>query len=236
MRRGASGGSNVEMVDSAGTLVLRPGRHGLALSGLQRVALLLVAVGLLTGSAWISVPFYPVPLTMQTLAVLLIGGLLGPTMGASAVAAYLALGVAGAPVFHNGLAGPAVVAGPTGGYLIGFIAAAFFMGLAVKWAGRMGSGAVQGRDHGEEVSDAREVSLTGWTSLLILILGAVAASVAIYAIGIPWLAMFTGGGLRTTLSVGVVPFLLGDLLKGAVAIGVLRLGGGLLGRRGLLLP
>ena len=88
------------------------GGSSLALQGVRRLVLVMVGVGLLTASAYLSVPFYPVPLTMQTLAVLLIGGLLGPTLGASSVAGYLALGAAGAPVFHNGLGGAAVLVGP----------------------------------------------------------------------------------------------------------------------------
>ena len=115
-------------------------RSGLALGATQRATMVVAAVGLLTASAYLSVPFFPVPLTMQTLAVLLIGGMLGPVLGASAVAGYVALSAAGAPVFHNGLGGPVVVAGPTGGYLIGFIAAAFVMGLAVRWASRRARG------------------------------------------------------------------------------------------------
>ena len=63
-----------------------------------------------------------------------------------------------------------------------------------------------------------------------------AAGAVIYAVGVPWLALFTGGDIRTALSVGAVPFLLGDLLKGAVAIAALRVGGEVLARRGLLLP
>jgi len=85
------------------------------------VALVAAGIGVLTAGALLSVPFYPVPMTMQTLAVLLVGGLLGPKLGVAAVAGYLALGLAGAPVFHAGLSGPAVLMGPTGGYLAGFL-------------------------------------------------------------------------------------------------------------------
>jgi biotin transport system substrate-specific component len=150
------------------------------------------------------VPFYPVPLTMQTLAVLLIGGLLGPRLGAATVVGYLGLGLAGAPVFHSGLAGPAVLAGPTGGYLIGFVPAAFLMGYAVRWA-------------------MTRRSLTGQFALLAT--GAIVAEAAIYAVGLPWLAVLvTGGDLARAAAVGAVPYLLGDLLKAAVAIGAIRAG------------
>jgi biotin transport system substrate-specific component len=166
--------------------------------------LAIAGVGLLAASAWISVPFYPVPLTMQTLAVLLIGGLLGPRLGAATVVGYLSLGLAGAPVFHNGLAGPAVLAGPTGGYLLGFVPAAFLMGYAVKRAMARRSLVRQS---------------------VVLGAGAIVAEAAIYAVGLPWLAVFyTGGDLAHAAAVGAVPYLLGDLLKAAVAIGAIRAG------------
>jgi biotin transport system substrate-specific component len=181
-----------------------------------RVGLLLAGVAALTAGAWLSVPFYPVPLTMQTLAVLLIGGLLGPTLGVSTVAGYLVLGLAGAPVFHNGLGGLAVLAGPTGGYLVGFLPAVFLMGLAARraWAARPAKSGLKG------------------TAMLAA--GAVAAGVAIYGLGVPWLSLFTGGSLSRAVEVGAVPFLLGDLLKTVVAIGAVRLGTTALDRRGLL--
>lgn len=170
-------------------------------SGLLKTALVLTGVGVLTASAWVSVPFYPVPLTMQTLAVLLIGGVLGPRLGVTAVTSYIVLGLAGAPVFHNGLGGAALVAGPTGGYLMGFVPAVFVMGLASRrgWssaAGRLGA-------------LRRLALLTG---------GAVLAEVAIYALGVPWLALTTVKHAGAAVALGLVPFLLGDLVKTAVAV------------------
>ena len=171
-----------------------------------QTTLVVAAVGLLAASAWLSVPFYPVPLTMQTLAVLLIGGLLGPRAGAAAVVGYLALGLAGAPVFHGGLAGAAVLGGPTGGYLIGFVPAAFVMGYASERALR-----------------TKRRSLPGQLSLLAA--GALLAELAVYAVGLPWLGfLYTGGDLVQAAAVGAVPYLLGDLLKAAVAIGAIRIG------------
>jgi biotin transport system substrate-specific component len=175
----------------------------------QKAVMVLAGVGILAASAWLSVPFYPVPLTMQTLAVLLIGGTLGPAMGVSSVIGYLALGAAGAPVFHGGLGGVAVLGGPTGGYLIGFIPAAFLMGLASRLAGRRPA-----------VPSLRSAV----RRMTLLAAGAVLASLAIYAVGLPWLGLVTGMGLHKVLSVGAVPFLLGDLLKVAVAVGAVYLG------------
>jgi biotin transport system substrate-specific component len=171
-----------------------------------KAVLVLAGIGLLTASAWFSVPFYPVPMTMQTLAVLVLGGLLGPRLGAGAVAGYLALGLAGAPVFHGGIGGAAVLAGPTGGYLVGFLPAVFLMGLAGRRARIVGAGQ------------------TGWLrEAAVLVAGALLAEATIYALGVPWLSLYTGG-FRSAVAVGLVPFLLGDLLKMAVAVGAVRLG------------
>jgi biotin transport system substrate-specific component len=221
-------------------------RRSLAQPLVLRAALVLAGMGVLTVGAWISVPFYPVPLTMQTLAVLLVGGLLGPRLGVSAVAGYLAVGLMGAPVFHNGLGGLAVLAGPTGGYLVGFLPAALLMGLAVRWARSTtraeATGARLAAD-GAGVGDRRssdrpDVRPGGWMApareWTVLAAGAVLAGVAIYALGVPWLALFTGGSLAHAAAVGAVPFILGDLLKTAVAIGAVRLGGAALSSRGLL--
>ena len=170
-----------------------------------KVALSVTFVGLLAASAWVSVPFFPVPLTLQTLAVLLAGATLGPLLGASTVFSYLMLGLLGAPVFHNGTGGPAILFGPTGGYLFGFVAAAFVMGLAVSRARRAGVPAT-------------------WRGLLCLAAGAVTASALIYAVGVPWLSLFPGMGLQRAAAVGMLPFLLGDALKAAVAVGAVRTG------------
>jgi biotin transport system substrate-specific component len=208
------------MKGSTGITVGRPsalveGVRGLAT---RRTAVLLglaaMGVGILSAGAWISVPFYPVPLTMQTLAVLVVGGLLGPRLGVAAVAGYLALGLSGAPVFHGGTGGVAVLLGPTGGYLVGFLPAAFLMGLAA----RRSRGASSGRS-----GVVRE--------MILLAAGALLAEMAIYAVGVPWLAVaYTGGDLGQALSFGAYPYFLGDLLKTAVAIGAVRAGARALGR------
>jgi biotin transport system substrate-specific component len=192
------------------------GRLGPLVRVLLGISLVATGVGILTASAWLSVPFYPVPMTMQTLAVLLVGGLLGPRLGVTAVAGYLALGLVGAPVFHGGMGGPAVLAGPTGGYLLGFLPAAFLMGLVASRVRAAGPG--KGGT---------------WRGLAALAGGALSAEIAIYAVGLPWLA-FLLGDLGLAVTAGVVPFLLGDVLKTAVAVGAIRSGSRVLDRRGLL--
>lgn len=229
MRRDTAGASPLVRAEIAGpgAIAARPGLLRQIpdllrqiLGGRSAVAALVAVaagVGVLTASAWLSVPFYPVPLTMQTLAVLLIGGLLGPRLGLASVFSYLAVGLAGAPVFHNATAGPAVLLGPTGGYLVGFLPAAFLMGWAAS-----------------KVRAARSSRRRLPAQLAVLAAGALLAEAAIYALGLPWLAFgYLGGSFGRAAAAGLFPYLLGDLLKAAVAIGAIRLGAGRL--RGHLL-
>lgn len=137
----------------------------------------------------ILLPFGPVPVTGQTFAVLMIGALLGSRRGGLAVLAYLAEGTAGLPVFAFG-GGAAIFAGPTGGYLIGFLPAAFVTGLLAE----------RGWD--------RRIGTTG----LAMVLG----NVVIYACGLFWLCCLMGLSVKV-LTVGLFPFIVGDLLKIALA-------------------
>ena len=151
----------------------------LALAGSLLIAIL----------AQIAVPVGPVPISGQTLGVLLVAAVLGPKRGAWAVMMYIAEGAAGLPVFAGGRAGLAVLLGPTGGYLIGFIAAAAVVGTLCR-AGM----------------DRRPA-----TTFVTMIVG----SAAIYLFGVLWLAQFTGWS--SVLQFGVIPFLFGDALKAAMA-------------------
>ncbi len=134
----------------------------------------------------IPLPFTPVPITGQTFAVLLLPALLGGWRGPAAVAAYLLQGALGLPFFAGGTAGWAMLAGPTGGYLVGFFAAAALIPLI------LGRGAA---------SPARIVA-----ALL-------AGNVAIYLFGVPWLDRFVDGQLVTAIELGLTPFLIGDAIK-----------------------
>lgn len=173
-----------------------------------RDGILVVAFSLLTAaSAQISIPlpFTPVPITGQTFAVLLTGALLGPRLGALAMLLYLAEGTVGLPFFAQGKAGLAVIAGPTGGYLLSYPLAALLTGwLAARgWDRRPG------------------------TMLLAMLLG----SVVIFALGALQLSFFVGGSAHAW-TLGVQPFLIGDALKALLAAGLLPAGWKLLGRRG----
>jgi biotin transport system substrate-specific component len=104
---------------------LAPRHAALRLAGLA-----LLGSWLLAASAQVTLPMWPVPATMQSLVVLLLGALGGPAVGIASVAAYLAQGAAGLPVFAGGTGGLAVLAGPTAGYLLGFALAAWLAGQA----------------------------------------------------------------------------------------------------------
>lgn len=155
--------------------------------------LILVSVGslLVAGFAQvrIPIPFSPVPITGQTFAVLLVGAALGSRRGAASMLLYLAAGLNGLPVFAGGAAGAARLLGPTGGYLIGFLPAAYVIG---RFA--------------ERGLDRR------WTSALPVFL---VGNIIIYAAGVAWLAQFVG--LAQAVISGVVPFIFLDLVKALLA-------------------
>ena len=158
--------------------------------------LILVGSLLLTASAKVQVPFYPVPMTLQTLVVLLIGVVFGWRMGSVTVLAYLAQGALGFPVFagtpEKGL-GLLYMAGPTGGYLLGFALAAATTGWLAE----------RGLDR----------SATGTAFAM------AAGNVVIYVCGLVWLSSFVG--MEKAVALGMVPFLFGDLMKIALATATL---------------
>jgi len=171
-----------------------------------RSALLVVGFSLLTAAAAqvvVPLPFTPVPLTGQTFAVLLTGALLGPRLGALAMLAYLAEGAAGLPFFRGGAGGPAHLMGPTAGYLFAFPAAAFVTGLLAE---------------------------RGWDRRFLSAAAAMAlGSLVILAGGWAWLALLTGKGAEA-FRLGVAPFLVGDLIKIALAAAALPAGWAILRR------
>jgi biotin transport system substrate-specific component len=156
-------------------------------------------------SAQVTVPvsFSPVPMTLQPLAVLIVGGLLGPTAGVAALITYLAAGTLGFPVFAGGSFGVARLVGPTGGYLLAFPVAAGLVG----WLLRSRLGALR------------------------VLLACAAGMVVIHAGGVAQLALL-GGDPALAFRVGFVPFLTGDLIKVGLAAAVI-LGAGPAVRRRL---
>jgi biotin transport system substrate-specific component len=163
--------------------------------GVQVLAVVLGAL-LVAGAAQVSIPLpgTPVPMTLQPMAVLLVGGLLGAPLGAASMILYLAMGAAGLPVFTPTvpLAGVTRLFGPTGGYLLAYPVAAWAVGAIV--------------------ADGRSLWRTAW--------GVFAGLVLIHLGGLAQLLILTGN-LTAAARFGTVPFLLGDLLKIAVLVPVL---------------
>jgi len=153
----------------------------------------------------VTVPFSPVPITGQTLVVLLIGALLGRRRGLMAVGTYLVGGAVGLPLFAGGR-----LVGPTGGYLLGFVASVWVVSTLMA---RRSAGLWAGK------SKSRVVGVV--PALL-------AGSLVIYALGLPWLALYVGW--ERVLAQGLLPFAVGDALKLACAVGIVavrnRLSGG----------
>lgn len=163
-------------------------------TGFLRQAVLAIAgTVLLTISAKIQVPFWPVPMTMQTFAVLVLAMAFGPRLGVATVALYLTEGAFGLPVFAGPGIGLAYLAGPTGGYLIGFMAAAIVVGALAR----------KGWD--------RNI-LSGLAAFLI-------GDVIIFAFGVGWLSIIVG--LEKAFLAGMLPFLPGEAVKIALAAALL---------------
>lgn len=163
--------------------------------GLVRSAVLVTVGAAATGvAAQVSIPLpgTPVPLTLQTLAVLVVGAALGRTLGALSMGLYVVAGLIGVPWFAGQTSG---IHPATMGYLIGFIAAAWITGRL----------AAQGRDR------------RFWSAAGLMVIG----NLVIYAIGVPVLALAIGVSIPEAVILGVVPFLVGDAIKIVAAAGIL---------------
>ena len=164
--------------------------HSLSsLHGLVWTALLAALIGV---GAFIHFPLGPVPISLQTFFIILSGFILGPTQGSLCVGLYLAAGVIGLPVFAGGKAGLGHLMGPTGGFLLGFVLAAMIAGLGTR-----------GR---------------GFSWLRTLAAG-LAGFAAMYCLGLFWLKFSLGFDWPKTLAVGLLPFVPGDAIKLAAAVG-----------------
>ncbi|WP_411035994.1 biotin transporter BioY [Shinella sp. BYT-45] len=155
--------------------------------------LVIGAAALIAVSAKVQLPFWPVPMTLHTLAVLTLSVAMGPRLGLAAMAAYLGAGLTGLPIFsgspERGI-GLSHALGPTGGYLLGFLAASWLTG----WLASNGSA--------------------------LRIAGAMLAGLAVvYAAGLAWLVAFVPA--RSLISTGLAPFLLGDLLKTGLGVALI---------------
>jgi biotin transport system substrate-specific component len=184
-------------------------KRALALTALPSQTALSQGLLVVGGAAFVAVmaqarvglPFTPVPVTGQTFAVLTTGALLGSRLGALSLLTYWVAGLLGMPVFSGWAGGWATAGGPTGGYLLGFVAAAFVVG----WFAERG----WDRDH---------------RAVVPMLIG----SVVIYVFGLTWLVWFVGAD--DVLQLGLLPFILGDVMKLAAAGAALPTGWALVRR------
>lgn len=161
------------------------------------VVLIAAGAALTAIAAQVQVPLWPVPITGQTLAVLLVGSALGSLRGALSMVLYAVLGIVGLPVFSESSSGWGVIAGPTGGYIIGFIFSAALVGWIAQRAGDR--------------------------KLVKALLSFLAGTVVTFAFGLPWLAAVLSLDLATTLQFGLYPFIVGGIIKAIIAAAIIPL-------------
>lgn len=159
------------------------------------IAAVLAGSWLIAASSWISAPMYPVPMTLQTLAVMLVAGLAGARLAAASVITWLALAAIGLPLLADGAGGLEPFSGPTAGYLAGMVIAAFVCGWLTE-----------------------KPAMRGWVAMSLVFL---AGHVCILAAG--WLRLSFLIGPEAALESGVAPFLAGMVLKSALAVVLVKL-------------
>lgn len=174
--------SNIRPLVARGLPDARPARFAMS------AVLVIAGSALIALAAHVKVPFWPVPMTLQTLAVFAVSAAVGRNLAVATLLAYVAEGAMGLPVFADG-AGPAYMMGPTGGYLAGFVVAAAIIGAAAD---------------------------RGWTVKPFRLFGAmVLAEMTILVLGAAWL--FVLFGPEKAITYGVGPFIIADLVKAALA-------------------
>ena len=164
-------------------------------SQLRMLVFASLMAALMTAGAYISIPVGPVPIVLQNMFVFLAGLLLGSRWGLASVGVYLLAGACGLPVFAGGMGGIGRIVGPTGGYLIGYLPAVFIVGY---------------------------ISEKGKNRIAWDVVGMLAGTIVLYACGVTWLKTLTGMPWPKTLAVGMLPFLIGDVLKIVAAAAIAK--------------
>ena len=156
-----------------------------------RLVLTAMFAAILAVASWISVPlpFTPVPINLATLAVTLTGALLGSRYGSLSVIIYLLLGAVGVPVFAGFTGGLGHIAGPTGGYIVGYLTSVFICGLVIELTGK---------------DDVK-----WWTTAIAAVLG----TFSCYVLGTIWFIVLTNNTLAASMTMCVLPFLPGEVFK-----------------------
>lgn len=166
------------------------------LFSVQNMVLIAVFTALIAVCSWILIPVEPVPFTLQTFAVFVTAGLLGSKRGAISVVVYVLLGLVGVPVFSKFGAGLSVIAGPTGGYIVGFIFTVVITGIIIKASKKMNN--------------------TG--RIIMMAVAMAVGDIVCFAIGTIWFMVIMKTGLVATLGLCVFPYIIPDLIKIVVAV------------------
>ena len=183
-----------------------PTRPGETVGALRAVVLVGLGSALMALSAKVNLPLPYVPMTLQTLVVLVIGAAYGWRLGSATMIAYLAEGAMGLPVFAGPVGGIAPLVGPTAGYLYGFVLAAFVIGWFAE---------------------------RGWDRNVVLLFAAMAVGhVVIFIAGFAWLAYGIGLGANKAWLVGVAPFIAASFVKNALGAALMPAARRLVDRRG----
>jgi biotin transport system substrate-specific component len=183
-----------------------PTRPGESVGAMRAVVLIALGTALMTLSAKANLPLPYVPMTLQTLVVLMIGAAYGWRLGSATLIAYLAEGAMGLPVFAGPVGGIAPLVGPTAGYLFGFVGAAFVTGWLAE---------------------------RGWDRSVVWLFAAMAVGhVVIFIAGFGWLAYGIGLGATKAWAVGVVPFIAASLVKNALGATLMPAARRIIDRRG----
>lgn len=151
------------------------------------MTLISLFAALTAAGAFISIPFQPVPFSLQTLFTLLAGMTLGSASGSMSQVIYILLGVIGLPVFAGFKSGMGILLGPTGGFLFGFVISAYVIG---------------------KITEEKKEKY-----IFYYLLAGLAGTVIIYFIGVTQLSLITGIGIKKAILIGALPFLPGDILK-----------------------
>jgi len=172
------------------------GIRGLRRRGITRLTFTALFAGLISAGAFIAIPIGPVPIALQNFFTLLAGLVLGPVLGAASVGLFIVAGAIGIPVFaNNGTPmGIARILGPTGGYLLGYLLGAFIAGLIVGFP-RAG------------------MQVRVWR----IAVAAAVGMLVVYVPGLLRLKWYLGIGWTQAFTAGVLPFIIGDAIKGVVA-------------------
>lgn len=171
----------------------------------RRLTLCAVMAAVICVLAPISIPIGPISITGGTLAIYLTVYLLGGVWGTVSTLVYLLVGMVGLPVFSNYMGGISRLAGPTGGYLVGYLPMALLAGAVVQWSAR----------RFDEKGTAGTV-----IALIVQLLGMAAATAVLYAFGTAWYCVQAGVDLQKALAACVFPFIPFDLAKMAAALAV----------------